>query len=57
MSKKLIANILYGVAIVLLVANLFLKEENESVNIVFWLGLFIAAVAMLLQGATKKEEK
>ncbi|MFT5166046.1 MAG: hypothetical protein ACI8P3_001277 [Saprospiraceae bacterium] len=56
-KKKQLINGLYILAVILLLTNIFLRSKDGEINILFWEGVLIVAIAMLIQGPDKKGEK
>lgn len=59
-TLKLVSNILYGIAIVLLLMNIYQKSsgaENESLDMAAWMSLLVAGVFGIYYGLQKKKQK
>ncbi len=55
MNKKLLINSLYIIGGGLMLLDIFLPGQGAMVGIWFWLGMLVAAVAMLMQGNLDKK--
>lgn len=54
MSKKILINGLYVLSIILLLSNMFIKGKSEDIEMLYWLGMLVFAVAAIIQQSDKK---
>lgn len=60
MNKKTLVNILYILSVVLLLVGIVLRVSKDGIDLFFWLGLFVYAIAEIIKSGIDKnteEEK
>jgi len=57
MRRKYLKNGLYIISVLLLFASIILSSRKGDIDILFWLGLLVAAVAMMMEESDKKDKK